>query len=384
MTEPGPRICVLTGAGASQPLGLPTMATLLPGDFERHLEGGRDVFDMVTNWAASGRTDTVLDFELLFTGIDHIAPLDGGDPLAMAFAAARGDHVGRFQFKQAAGSYIEANLQGYQKEAAALIERLKGVVHQRLSPIDTAKAAKLYHAFFELLPSAPTSIREIDVFTTNYDRAVEAAYEHEGEGPERFELVRGFQRRGRARAPRFDPRIYEAPLSEGLNVRLYKLHGSLDWRREGAAVVEVGADEYVGRNAVIYPLRKPSLDEPFATLFKLFRMRLKDAHVCVVIGSSLRDEHIRRALVERVQAEALRVVLVDPRASDLRSGLEAEVGRGQTARFVQALDMGFGGSAEEQRQLKGKIKLAVEQATSASDSEEFDAVDPHDKPASEE
>ena len=55
MTEPPPRVCVLTGAGASKPLGLPTMESLLPEGFERSLpdrSGERDVFDMAVNWAA--------------------------------------------------------------------------------------------------------------------------------------------------------------------------------------------------------------------------------------------------------------------------------------------------------------------------------------------
>ena len=57
MTEPKPRVLVLTGAGASKPLGLPTMEGLLPDGFAAQLQGEeRDVFDMAANWAA-GQTN---------------------------------------------------------------------------------------------------------------------------------------------------------------------------------------------------------------------------------------------------------------------------------------------------------------------------------------
>jgi hypothetical protein len=125
--------------------------------------------------------------------------------------------------------------------------------------------------------------------------------------------------------------VYERPPGSSFIVKLYKLHGSLDWRHENDAVQEVAADEYVGRNVVIYPVRKPVMDEPFKTLFELFERRLDESQVCVVIGSSLRDEHLRQALVKRINAGTLRAVLV-------------------------------GGSTEEQSEMEEKIKLAAADA----------------------
>ena len=127
-------------------------------------------------------------------------------------------------------------------------------------------------------------------------------------------------------------------------------------------MVEVAADEYVGRNAIIYPLRKPSLDEPFRTLFALFEQRLAKADLCIVVGSSLRDEHIRRALVERVKTKALQIVLVDPNAPQLWAVFEAEVGQAEAARLVQQASVGFGAGGEEETEVKGKIQFAIANA----------------------
>lgn len=365
MTEPQAGICVLTGAGASRPLGLPTMDGLLPENFEQSLQvGERDVFDMIGNWALL-RPDLSFDFEHLFTGVDYIANTTVNDPLAIAFAGPRGDRTGRFQFKSQSGTYFEANFDGYRRSAISLAETLKRIVHERLSRVDPSKAAKLYHAFFALLSELVGSRTQIDMFTTNYDRAVETSYEYEGESYVRFELIRGFKRSARARAPRFDAADYRRGSRNGLTVRLFKLHGSLDWRREGDTVVEVAADEYVGRNAVIYPLRKPLLEEPFKSLFELYEKRVAKAKICVVIGSSLRDDHIRRVLVDRVRESALHVVLVDPQAAQLWTRIEKEIGQEAAVRFVHTANVGFGGNGAENTELRQAITLAVTQARSS-------------------
>ncbi len=105
MTSPKPRVSVLTGAGASRPLGLPTMEALLPNAFESQLDvEERHVFDMAANWAAA-QNPAVLDFELVFTLVDTIAHLGENDPVAMAFAPARAN-AGGFQFKATPGSYV--------------------------------------------------------------------------------------------------------------------------------------------------------------------------------------------------------------------------------------------------------------------------------------
>lgn len=365
MTERAPRVSVLTGAGASQPLGLPTMEGLLPEGFEESLpdrSGQRDVFDMATNWAGL-QSSGVLDFEHIFTAVATIARMSPSDGVGLAFAPPRGN-AGRFQFKQRAGSYVEANLEGYRTDAAALAEKLKDVVHERLAKVDTARAARLYQGLFAFLSGLVGSTGQLDLFTTNYDRGVEASYETPTEDPAGFdfELVRGFAQGARARAPQWDPSVYERPPGNRFIVKLYKLHGSLDWRRENEMVQEVAADEYVGRNVVIYPVRKPVIEEPFKTLFDLFKRRLNESDVCVVIGSSLRDDYMRQALAERVNAEALRLVLVDPNADLLLELLAADVASDRLVRLVEIAKVRFGGGAEEQGDMEGKIRSAVIQA----------------------
>ncbi|HEY6922594.1 MAG TPA: hypothetical protein VI653_03930, partial [Steroidobacteraceae bacterium] len=118
MAERNPGLTILTGAGASVPLGLPTMNALMPAAFADQLsQGERDVFEMAANWATL-QSPAALDFEYLFTGVDLIAKLDVADDLAMAFAPPRPSSGGAtFQFKSVSGSAVQSNLEGYRKDA---------------------------------------------------------------------------------------------------------------------------------------------------------------------------------------------------------------------------------------------------------------------------
>jgi hypothetical protein len=341
------------------------MVDLLPSGFDTSLQGGeRDVFDMVANWALATASDGILDFEVLFTGVDLLAQMQPTDPVALPFMPPQKEASGRdrggWLFRASAGSNIVGSIDHFRPGARDLEEKLKRVVHDRLAPVASEKAAGLYYPLFELLAEVVGPRGVIDLFTTNYDRAVEASYEYEGKAtPEvTFELVRGFRRTPRARTARWNPTDYERSSVDGLTVRLYKLHGSLDWRRENDVVVEVAADEYVARNAVIYPLRKPSPDEPFKALLGLFEQRVAGAQVCVVIGSSLRDEHIRSVLVKHLNADALHVVLVDPEIEKLRALLEAEIGTERLNRLVRSAKVKFG-EPDSWPRLRSKLLDAV-------------------------
>ncbi len=203
------------------------------------------------------------------------------------------------------------------------------------------------------------------MFTTNYDRAVESSYENQEDDPTGFEfdLVRGFAQGPHQRARRWKPEVYGDPPGNRFTVKLYKLHGSLDWRLEGDKVLEVSADEYVQRNVVIYPVRKPITEKPpFAILLKLFEQRLDDSDLCVVIGNSLRDEHIRQRLTDRLNADALRLVIVDPQPDRLASLLAHELGQERFSRLVETVAVPFDVGDEVQRILEDRLGSAAAQS----------------------
>jgi SIR2-like domain len=139
---------------------------------------------------------------------------------------------------------------------------------------------------------------KITIFTTNYDKAIELYCSRAG-----YQLIDGFWRNGDEHVWRDDHFYYPtlASPAEGQNyVYLYKLHGSLNWKRHVTGTIirttEEGrsSDPNIKENLLIYPTLSPKSDsgEPFNTVFKEFEAKMNDIDVCIIIGFSFRDNDI--------------------------------------------------------------------------------------------
>jgi SIR2-like protein len=324
------RVALLIGAGASKPLGLPVMENLLSPEFITRLGDNnvrRWVFDMAANWSFDTARNSI-DFERLYTAVDALSTVTTDDLASIPFAPQRDGRV--FSFLQNGSAVYQGSVDHVRDIASQVREQLRREVHDRLGIVDPGKAATLYNPLFELLIRDPRS-RSLSVFTTNYDEAIEVAWQ-----TKRLSgfssLVNGFRAQaGRNRV--FDPSAFKRGSRHGVTLMLYKMHGSLNWLNRDGVVMEspgthyLGSDTHRGVNAVIYPLRKHALDEePFKTCFDRFKLTLKKVHTLVVVGSSLRDLHIQRALVDALSARGntarpIRVVVVDPNAHEVASRL---------------------------------------------------------------
>ena len=145
----------------------------------------------------------------------------------------------------------------------------------------------------------------VSIFTTNYDRVIESLWWSTSPRDvfsRNVRLARGFvQRLDNRPSLVFDSADYQKPSdSTEAIVRLFKLHGSLNWRQQGTQIIETDADEYSNRSALVYPLRKTKafLEEPFKRLFQFWEQEIEAASDCVVIGASLRDPHIVSPIVQ--------------------------------------------------------------------------------------
>lgn len=312
-SRPGCKVTVLTGAGASSPLKMPVMADFLPRDFRDRLAGDVQIlFDIAANFALREKLG-YLDFELLFTATSTIASMEPDDDIALAFSrhqAGRGFYFGNpSQNVQVAFDYAK-------KHAAALLDTLKQEVHERVGRPDAKAAATLYEPVLTELFDYAGKTQRLDWFTTNYDRSIELIWENQLEPS--AELRRGFESpRGNLPFTRFDPSSYDTVERRGVfTLNLYKLHGSLNWIRYNSTVVESPSDDFLRTNVVIYPTRKVVSEEPFATLLKLFEKALASTDLLIIIGSSLRDQHIRDRVAACLQADSRRkAVILDKRAT---------------------------------------------------------------------
>jgi hypothetical protein len=151
----------------------------------------------------------------------------------------------------------------------------------------------------------------LDIFTLNYDRLVESMAARYG-----ARFTTGF-------GDVWDPGLFD---QKGWGVRVFKLHGSVDWYRVAQrSIIYQGAREHYAfpREAtgelLLYPAEsKVSHAEPYATLIAHFTRALGSAKKCIAIGYSFRDRDIKRIVLDQMATNrALQLLVVKPGAHEV-------------------------------------------------------------------
>lgn len=145
--------------------------------------------------------------------------------------------------------------------------------------------------------------RPVEIFTTNYDLLFESAFERL-----RIPYFDGFTG---AREPFFDPASVahdEHPARWG---RLWKLHGSLGWGKNGAGNFIRGQGD--GANLLIYPthLKYDQAQKlPYTSFMERLRLFVRsEDSLLLSCGFSYADEHIRTVIDEALSANPSSAVL---------------------------------------------------------------------------
>lgn len=246
-------------------------------------------------------------------------------------------------------------------ELSALMTAISRIVVTRCSlrlPPFSTHGPSGHHALVAKLVARDPTLGRAHVFTTNYDVLVEAAADDL-----RVRYSTGFIG---SVEPQFDSSAYALDLyypgeiAEGRVQRfdkffhLYKLHGSVDWRRQSQGdlirvdsrrlpdwtkwqawdrnqrlqLLKAGPDEAVA----ILPTESKylqSIGMPYAHLFRALDARLKAPQTFFLIaGYGFGDEHINRIIDEALTNPGLVVLVVDPNPP---SQLQERMRRYQTA-----------------------------------------------------
>ena len=128
--------------------------------------------------------------------------------------------------------------------------------------------------------------KNLHIFTTNYDRAIEKFCEKNN-----IECCDGFI------TTDWGKNVYKNNFDPKTNnyLKLYKLHGSLNWRKNSNEIMYMDTDQMeTNRNAnlLIYPTLSPKDEEknhPYNNYVKKFMDFTNENNICIVIGSSFRD-----------------------------------------------------------------------------------------------
>lgn len=215
----------------------------------------------------------------------------------------------------------------------------------------------VYKRLFEIMKFTPCQL--FDIFTTNYDLVIEKYHGcHFNEEYDYREKVRHFTYRSRISFTDgfllrtfedncltfkdefddnvWDPEKYDAVLSNGNSediptLRLFKLHGSIDQYIEGNKIVKrdnlystptTSNEERL--ESMIYPMQEKEVyKDPFFELFTRLKASLLSEMICIVIGYSFGDEHIRNIFFDAVKSNPeIRIILINPNAQKIRDDLE--------------------------------------------------------------
>lgn len=165
--------------------------------------------------------------------------------------------------------------------------------------------------------------QRLKLFTTNYDLAFEQSASNIG-----FVVIDGFEF---SNPSYFNPMWFNYDIvnrshsrnSEGSYIpnvfQLYKMHGSVDWRRINGRVRKLGADSQKGEPVFIYPSSskyQTSYDSPYLDMMTSFLGAVKQPRTAVLcLGFGFNDKHINNALTMALRTNSefmLMVATKDP------------------------------------------------------------------------
>ncbi|WP_208748665.1 SIR2 family protein [Arthrobacter sp. PM3] len=163
-----------------------------------------------------------------------------------------------------------------------------------------------------LHPLLQTGDRPVEIATLNYDRSIELLCEQRG-----VQLDTGISSWSGGSDWHWE---------DDAEVRLLKIHGSIDWRihkdkglgglyeTKVVAVDETDSQDYRSMPGVVFGARgKLRADGPFLSMLREFENMLTRADRLLVVGYSFRDAHINVALTRWINSSPLRnLTIIDP------------------------------------------------------------------------
>lgn len=199
-------------------------------------------------------------------------------------------------------------------------EPLKEKLEQKIVEACNLKLDKLapHQEFLDKITARKSSDRRIELFTTNYDTLFEEAANEAG-----FVVIDGFSF---THPRKFSGRYFDLDVVNREKTRIkqeesfiskvilfYKLHGSLNWVKEGKNILQ--KDNPV-KPLIIYPASdkyESSYEQPYFEMMSRFQQALrKEDTLLIVLGFGFQDKHIQNVIIEAVdQNPSFQLVIVN-------------------------------------------------------------------------
>lgn len=203
----------------------------------------------------------------------------------------------------------------------AFIRKAEGAILEKVDFVDQATALPAHRGLIQKFAKRAVDKARVKVFTTNYDLCIEEAASRLG-----VVLVDGFSHSAEQRFNRdyFQHDVVRRQTSgtkadyiDGV-FHLYKLHGSIDWRRRvDGVVVRSRASDPALKPVLIYPRStkyQEAFEIPYLDMFAAFQAALREPDTALLIaGFGFADDHISAPIWSALESNlSLRLILVDP------------------------------------------------------------------------
>jgi len=307
------KVCLFLGAGASKAFGYPTTK-----DFLANLKPKLDTTqnNIVETLKES---KNVVDIEHILNIINAFNKLNS-NKLAEEFLQRRPPKFSLIKGPVKWRNFITA---GTRLEKLVISDLFN---QYRFEDSKTPDIISLYNQLFEDVIFKFNRTNELDIFTTNYDSVIEELCESNKKN--KTCTLDGFVpvgSRGRLFWRPKESYFGEFDKDAKIRLRLFKLHGSLNWceRKNGdieKVVLEqkVEASSRYKNNMLIYPAQKTYAEtEPYSTLHQYFRENLNGSMACIVIGFAFRDELINDIFLNFLRTHKRhRLIVLSPTATE--------------------------------------------------------------------
>jgi hypothetical protein len=185
--------------------------------------------------------------------------------------------------------------------------------------VDSKTALNAHSALVQKIGRRGIRKSRTKVFTTNYDLCFEEAARRQ-----KFVTIDGFshsldqtydrshfdydvvRRRGGDETTDYIENVFH----------LYKLHGSVDWRRIDTEIHR-SSDQAVGKPVLIYPRSskyQEAFEAPYLDMMGALQAALREPDTALIVsGFGFNDDHISRPILSAIEANmSLRLVICDP------------------------------------------------------------------------
>ncbi|UGY25457.1 SIR2 family protein [Bradyrhizobium septentrionale] len=203
-------------------------------------------------------------------------------------------------------------------EIAAFIVDAEQAILKRVDFVNEETDLASHRNFVRKLARRSIRKSRARIFTTNYDLCFEAAAREQ-----QFVVTDGFshsspqtydrahftydivRREGDQDAPNYIENVFH----------LYKLHGSIDWRRKGLTIYR-WKDSTIGDPVLIYPRDskyQEAFETPYLDMMSAFQSSLREPDTTLIVsGFGFNDDHIARPVLAALEANmTMRLVICD-------------------------------------------------------------------------